>query len=148
MTDGGTNFDTNGDGVTDQTGFDTNGDGLIDTWYIDTNRNLVADEYAFDTNRDGRADTWNIDRNEDNVADQTLNDGDGNGFADVAPDVTWTTIGPPDGFELTPSTSSANVNDLFDLASKTNDPERQRQILDIIKIYTDSNNAIIDTWLD
>ena len=44
--DGIVNYDTDGNGIVDQTAFDTTGEGVSDTWYIDTSGDGVADQVA------------------------------------------------------------------------------------------------------
>ena len=51
-------FDTDGDGVANQTAIDSGGDGQPDIWQIDTDQDGWVDQLAFDMDGDLVDDTW------------------------------------------------------------------------------------------
>ena len=62
-------FDTDANGLTDQTGLDVDSNGLNDVWFLDTNENGLVEGVASDSDGNGIADTYAYDLNENGVMD-------------------------------------------------------------------------------
>ena len=154
---GTVDFDTDGDGLVDQSAIDTNGDGLADTWNIDTNRDLIADQVAFDTDGDGMADAWNIDADQDGIADSIRFDADRDGAAD--PNGGWSSPTPAsDPFAAAPepaaqpgdgggfSSGDDTLDSILERAERTTDPDEKERLLDFARTYSQTMADMARVW--